>query len=177
MRGFTWTLAVAALCFDLGMLVGCDARGHSTPVQAKPATEPQPQPLFTPVAATLAQQKMCDEQAAKRFNEDKDSDDLGTKKKNPPITTYTSHYDPAVNVCYVRIHSVYANPAMVSDIVYDAFGGRIFAAYSWVNSQGKKFWEVAPSQCEITIPGKPAEECKVDTQFDELVDKYFGVTQ
>jgi hypothetical protein len=141
----------------------------------KPAPKPiEAQPLFTPVAATLAQQRMCDEQAGKRFHDD-DTDNL--PKSKDLISSYTSHYDPDVNVCYIRIHSIGGKPAMVSDVVYDAFGGRIYANYMWINSQNKKYWEVSPSMCEIHIPRKPDETCKSDKEFDELTEKYFGVTQ
>lgn len=157
------------------MFLGCDTHSRSVN-EAKPAAEAQP--LFKPEAATLAQQKMCDEQAAKRFHEDENSDDFGTKKKNPPITSYTSHYDPAVNVCYVRINSFGGvDSAAVSDVVYDAFGGRVYATYIWVNPLKKKFYEVPPSECEINIPGKPLEKCNSSEEFNELAEKYFGVTQ
>jgi hypothetical protein len=66
---------------------------------------------------------------------------------------------------------------MVADVVFDAFGGRVYANYMWINSQNKKFWEVSPSMCEIHIPGKPDEACKSAEEFDQLADKYFGVTQ
>ena len=120
---------------------------------------------------------MCDEQAEKRFQEDKNSDDFGDKKKkNPPLESYTSHYDPTVNVCYVRINSISANPPMTSDAVYDAFGGREFAAYIWVNAQKKKFFEVPPTECDIDIPGKPQEKCDSIDEFNRETEKYFGVT-
>jgi hypothetical protein len=49
----------------------------------------------SPRAATLAQQKMCDEQARKKFNEENAS----TKGAE-----YTSHYDAHMNVCYIMVH-------------------------------------------------------------------------
>jgi len=169
-------MVVAVVCFGLGMMVGNVTHRHPAPIQIKPTETPHP--LFTPEAATLAQQKMCDEQAAKRFNEDKSSDEFREeRRRNPPVTAdYTSHYDSEVNVCYVRLHSVYANPPIVSAVVYDAFGGRIFATYSWINSQGKKFWEVSPTECKIDIPGKSQETCTSSETFDKLTEKYFGVT-
>ena len=172
-KNSAWVL-FAVVSLGVGILFGCD--NHSRSVNAaKPVGEAQP--LFTPVAASLAQQKMCDEQAAKRFHEDVNSDDFGNKKKNPPISNYTSHYDPAVNVCYVRIRSVYGKPAMVSDIVYDGFGGRVYANYAWGEAPGEKLGDDSPSECEINIPGKPAEKCTTATHFDELTEKYFGVTR
>jgi len=111
---------------------------------------------------------MCDEQAAKKFSEN------GHEKYD----TYTSNYDPTVNVCYIRVNSISVGKIPVTAaVVYDAFGGRMYANYMWINSQNKKYWEVSPSQCEIHIPGKPDETCKTAAEFDELTEKYFGVTQ
>lgn len=157
-----WFVMIA---LGFGILFGCEK--HSQSVNAtKPAIEEQP--LYAPVAASLAQQKMCDEQAAKKFSEN------GHGKYD----TYTSHYDPTVNVCYVRVESFSAEKfPVVTDVVYDAFGGRVYANYTWINSHNKKFWEVPPSTCEIHIPGKPDETCKTNAEFDELTEKYFGVAK
>src|ERR1039458_7448224 len=113
-------VAFPVVCFGLGILLGCDTHGRSANA-AKPANEAQP--LYTPVTASLAQQKMCDEQAAKKFRENT----TGSKTVN----SYTSRYDPSVNVCYIRVHSIGGNPPMVTDVVYDAFGGRVYANYMW----------------------------------------------
>lgn len=162
-KNSAWVL-FATVSFGLGIPLGCDTHSRSVNV-AKTAGEAQP--LFTPEVASLAQQKMCDEQAAKKFGEN------GHGKYD----TYTSHYDPTVNVCYIRVHSISAEKfPMVTDVVYDAFGGRVYANYMWINSHNKKYWEVSPSTCEIHIPDKPDETCKTDTEFDELTEKYFGVT-
>src|SRR5664280_2603354 len=116
----------AVVCFGLGILLGCDTHGRSVNA-AKPADEAQP--LFTPVVASLAQQRMCAEQAAKKFSEN------GHGKYD----AYTSHYDPKVNVCYIRVNSISAEKfPIVADVVYDAFGGRVYANYLWVNSQNKQ---------------------------------------
>ena len=162
-KNSAWVL-YAVVSFGLAILLGCNTHGRSINT-AKPASEAQP--LFTPVAASLAQQKMCDEQAAKKFREN----------GHGALDAYTSHYDPTVNVCYIRVDSITANPPLVTNVVYDAFGGRVYANYLWVNSQNKKYWEVSPSTCEIRIPGKPDEKCKTGAEFDELTEKYFGVTK
>jgi hypothetical protein len=158
-----WVL-FAVVFLGLGILSGCDTH-HQSANTAKPANEAKP--LFTPEAASLAQQKMCDEQAAKRFRENEPSG----------LDSYTSHYDPAVNVCYVRIHSISSKPATIGDVVYDAFGGRVYAKYVWSNPERKQFSEISSIECEINIPGKPAEKCTTFEKFNELTEKYFGVTQ
>ena len=110
---------------------------------------------------------MCDDQAAKRFRENEPSG----------LDSYTSHYDPAVNVCYVRIHAVSSKPITIADVVYDAFGGRVYAKYVLSNPERKQFSEVSSIECEINIPGKPAEKCTTSEEFNELTEKYFDVTQ
>lgn len=163
-KNSAWGL-FAVVGVGLWILLGCDT--HKQPANAaKPAGEAQP--LFTPVAASLAQQKMCDEQAAKKFSEN------GHEKYD----AYTSHYEPTVNVCYIRVNSTSVKKfPIVTDVVYDAFGGRIYANYMWINSQNKKFWEVPPSKCEIYIPDKPVEKCNSAEEFNKLTGKYFGVTE
>jgi hypothetical protein len=110
----------ALAAFGLADFIGCDARIQPNKV----AKSAEAQPLFKPEAATLTQQKMCDEQAEKKFHDDEGTALYGDNK---PIYSYTSHYDPVVNVCYVRIHSFGGKPPSVSDLVYDAFGGRVYA--------------------------------------------------
>ncbi len=165
------SLAVVFVVF--GILSGCSTR-HQAANPEKPRGDTPP--LFAPVTASLAQQKMCDEQAGKKFRENQSTDNI--PKSKTIITSYTSHYDPAVNVCYIRVTSTSADKfPIITDVVYDAFGGRIYANYLWINSQNKKAWEVSPATCEIHIPGRPDETCKSSEEFDELTEKYFGVAQ
>lgn len=98
------------------------------------------------------------------------------QKHDKSLDTYTSHYDPRVNVCFVRVNSFgSAGPASVTDVIYDAFGGRVYATYIWVNPLKRKFWEVPPSECDVEIPGKPEEQCTSTDAFNQLTEKYFGV--
>jgi hypothetical protein len=136
----------------------------SVPAMAqKPAGEPQRR------LATLTQQKMCDERAEKEFH-----------KFNPKASSsddYTSHYDAKVNVCYMMVHIVLTdqNGISVSDTVTDAFEGRGYASYIWINTQGKKYWEVAPTECTVKPRGQANIICKSSEEFESLVDKYFGI--
>ena len=163
MKDQVWAVA----CFGFGILLACNSH-KGTVSTAKPNPNAiEEQPVFTPVGTGLAQQKLCDEQAGKRFQEDKHSN----------YTSYTSHYDPTANVCYIRVNSTSSEKfPVVVDMVYDAFGGRVYANYMWIDSQNKKYREGTPSKCELDIPGKPVEECKSLEQFDALTEKYFGVT-
>ena len=166
------TACILSTLVTLCLASGCKTTGSAAPVKSV-----EVRPLFKPEAATLAQQKMCAEQAEKRYQADRYGD--FEKKDDLPLTSYTNHYDPAVNVCYVRIDSFggAAGLGSVSSIVYDAFGGRVYATYMWSNPLKKKYWEVSPSECQIDIPGKPQEKCASEDDFDERTEKYFGVTK
>jgi hypothetical protein len=115
---------------------------------------------------------MCDEQAAKRFNE-------YTPAKDRDLDSYTSHYDPIVNVCYVRIDRLSSEGGAPSSsvIITDAFEGRVYADYFWINPHGKKYWEVAPSDCQVSIPAKDTIKCNSSDEFDSLTEKYFGTAK
>jgi len=161
-----WVL-IAAVSFGLGIPLACDTPGRSVSA-AKPAGEAQP--LFTPVAASLEQQKMCAEQGAKRSSEYRGGSI--TPQGSITFSNYTSHYDPSVNVCYFHVHYASGDPTTVVDRVFDAFGGRAYATYIWDGSNGD-----VPTTCKILIPDKPVQLCKSTTEFNELVERYFGAAQ
>jgi|HubBroStandDraft_6_1064221.scaffolds.fasta_scaffold00716_6 hypothetical protein len=113
---------------------------------------------------------MCDEQARKKFHED--------DPKPNASTEYTSHFDANANVCYVMVHRADTDKKgtpSVSNAVYDAFEGRVYASYVWVNSQRKKYWEVAPIECSVKPHGQAEITCKSSEEFEELVDRNFGI--
>jgi hypothetical protein len=129
-----------------------------------------------PRSATLAQQKMCDEQARKKFHED--NQDVPPHKRGQ----YTSHFDAAANVCYLLVHYAGSDNGVpgVSGLVYDAFEGREYASYTsytWVNTQKKKCWEVVPTECKLKPRGKAEITCKSSAEFEGLIEKYFGVAK
>lgn len=126
-----------------------------------------------PRLATLAQQKTCAVEARRVFNES-----YSTDADNGLTYKYTSHYDPEANVCYILVQGVGVFKDGVpgeSELVFDAIEGRTYAAYTWINSQNKKFWEVTPMQCNVHPRGQDAITCKSSDEFDSLIDKYFGI--
>jgi hypothetical protein len=155
---------VLLLC---SLLVACK---HSEPL-AEQSEKPEQQVSSSPQRPFLADQKMCDEQAAKRFHEYTERDET--------LATYTSHYDPSLKICYVRVnHVTTVNKApLTSSTIFDAFEGRVYADYRWYNPQGKQFYEVAPSSCEIDLPGKPQITCKSAEEFKNLAEQYFSIAE
>ena len=79
----------------------------------------------------------------------------------------------------MMIHTVSATKTSVSDTetVSDAFEGRGYASYVWVNAENKKYWEVAPMTCVAYPRGQTEITCKSSDEFDALVDKYFGIAR
>jgi hypothetical protein len=153
------------------LLVGCSQPVvHQEPVQAA-----QP-PAVEPRSATLAQQKMCADQATKAF---KESDFSHKDKTAVEPAEYVSHYDAKAGVCYVAIRGIDTydkNQTFTHHtVVFDAFEGRVFASYVWRSDKAKKFWEVSPIECSVTPRGKDAINCKDGTEFNQLIDELFGV--
>src|SRR3954451_21095960 len=84
-----------------------------------------------PRQATLAQQKMCAEQAKKIFHEDNP-----TRPEHTVTWTYTSHYEPRTNACYIMTWFYTLqdkSTTTLSHLVYDAFEGREYASFVQVN--------------------------------------------
>jgi hypothetical protein len=160
------TTILAALLFT----AGCTKSAPATSTTAAPA----PSVANNARQATLAQQKMCADQAQRSFNE---SDFSKPKKTDTENYQYTSHYDAAANVCYIMVSGTYngnGKPA-ASDVVYDAFEGRMYANYVWINTQNKKYWEVPPMICSVKPRGGDEIICHSSDEFETLIDKYFGI--
>lgn len=119
-----------------------------------------------PRHATLSQQKMCAEQAAKRFKED----------YKGATAEFTSHYDAKMNVCYMLVHH-YPEGASLgwSEEVFDAFEGRQYAYVLWLPKANKKYWEVPPVECSIKPIRDEKRLCHSVDEFTALIEKYFGI--
>jgi hypothetical protein len=132
-----------------------------------------------PRQATLTQQKMCADQAKRAFHE-MDAAEPKRKHNSVDSTDYTSHYDAKVNVCYIMTSSVLYlgnGTESVGRVVSDAFEGRVYASYLWLSDKVKKYWEVKPVDCSVKPRGQPEITCKDSDEFEQLVDKYFGVAR
>jgi|ERR1035441_600638 hypothetical protein len=144
----------------LGVVIATASLGFG---QSKPHTPHAP----------LSQQKVCAEEARKAFNKSFKAEDNG-------ITyDYTSHYDAQTNVCYVLVEgngvSKNTSNPYVSYSLFDAIEGRTYGEYVWINSTQKKYWEVAPMICDVKPRDSDKVLCHSDEEFDQLIDKYFGI--
>jgi hypothetical protein len=56
--------------------------------------------------------------------------------------------------------------------VSDAFEGKSYAEYAWKSEKGKKYWEVKPFVCKVTLPSGEKKDCASSDEFDDLVKVY-----
>jgi len=123
-----------------------------------------------PRQATLAQQKVCADQARKFF--------LDPHMAHEGWTEYTNHYDQKLNVCYVMIrvdsyldkkHSEQFHA--IALMVFDAFEG-VQRAWMQRDALGP---DQKPHACQVKPLGQKEIYCKTEDEFDALVMKHFGI--
>jgi Trypsin-like peptidase domain len=119
--------------------------------------------------STMAQQKMCADQAKKFFN---DSD---YNFKSNPFNDYTSHFDAKTNVCYVMV-SIDKNQIpeqwAIAYEVYNAFEGveraRLEAKVEMSGPEPK------PYACTVELEEERVR-CETKDEFFSLIKKHFGL--
>jgi hypothetical protein len=125
-------------------------------LQARPKTNP------------LELQEKCAKQAALLFKED------GWKAQKDHIASFGSHYNTKLNRCFIEIedfNQVGTNSVTTKSVI-DAFEGKPYGAYMWKSDAVKKYWEVPPMGCEVTVADGTKKTCKSADEFDELVRPY-----
>jgi hypothetical protein len=117
-------------------------------------------------AVSLETQGKCSKQATIAFAE-------GGWKRNA-FVDYTNHYNAALNKCFVEItdnNLIDGHPSH-STTLADAFEGKVYGTYTWINSQEKKWWEVSPVECTVTTISGEEKHCSSSDEFDALVKGY-----
>jgi hypothetical protein len=115
---------------------------------------------------SLEMQGKCAKQAAVSFAE--------SGWKRTALVDYTNHYNAGLNKCFIEITSTeieHGGPSH-STILADAFEGKVYGRYLWINSQGKKWWEVTPTECTVTTVSGDEKSCSSSEEFDALVKAY-----
>jgi subtilisin family serine protease len=122
--------------------------------------------VAAPPAPSLELQGRCAKQAAEVFKQE----GYGTE----PLADFTNHYSGKMGRCFVVISNtkVTGNVSSADKSLSDAFEGKVYGSYTWINSQGKKYWEVAPSVCTVTLPSGEEKKCQSSEEWDELVKAY-----
>jgi Tfp pilus assembly protein PilV len=118
-----------------------------------------------PVAANLDLQAKCARQAAVMFHE------LGYTMDD---SDYVNHYNMKLGRCFMQISKTKmagTSPSTTKSLS-DAFEGKVFGSYLWINTQNKKYWEVAPWECKVTLPSGEEKQCKSSDEYDALSKAY-----
>jgi|SRR5579862_1677852 len=126
--------------------------------------------------ANLDEQKKCDAQANKVYHQSRELDGHHTEDSTG-MNYYTSHFDPSLNSCYVWIRwaKMDKDGFAFANTVEDAFEGRVYASFMWMNLNGKKAWEVKPIECWVKPRKQEKISCESEDDFDKLVEKNFGI--
>jgi len=124
--------------------------------------------------ATLAEQKLCSEQARKVDAEWERRAEYATQ---PTYTSNTSHYDPVSQICYVMITDIYAmqdGSYMTRISVTDAFEGREYGLF-------RKEPSGRILNCSLTPLDDPSDvhdhSCDDEPEFRDEVFKLYGIAQ
>ncbi len=113
---------------------------------------------------TLDQQGKCAVQARKDFE-----DWSYSAKYN---ADFVSHYSPTLDRCFVQFQYSIMNTGWFYRQLFDAFGGKMYADYAWRAEKDKKYWEVAPAWCTVTLPSGDKRTCHSDEEFLDMVKVY-----
>ncbi len=81
-----------------------------------------------------------------------------------------------MNKCFIEVESndwkTAPGTVFTSRVVSDAFEGKVYAHYLWRSDKVKKYWEVPPLQCAVTLPSGEEKNCHSSDEFDALVKEY-----
>ncbi len=86
------------------------------------------------------------------------------------LASFSNHYNEKLNKCFVLIGETHAGGN--SESLQDAFEGKVFGFYMWLVKKDKKYWEVPPFRCEVTLISGEKKTCESSDEFDDLVKAY-----
>jgi hypothetical protein len=120
-----------------------------------------------PKTASLELQEKCAKQAREEFK---------TYWEGREGADFSNHYNTKLNKCFIRIQYIDSKTAR-GDIwtyrtLFDAFEGKEYAEYTWKSDKVKKYWEVPPIVCKVTLPSGEEQICHSSEEFDAFVKQY-----
>ena len=118
--------------------------------------------------ATLDLQEKCARQAREEFRL------YGWDKHE--MADVSNHYNAKLNKCFMQIQDTDAKTVrgtiVTSKSISDAFEGKVYADYIWSTQKNKKYWEVPPLVCKVTLLSGEEKICHSSGEFDELVKQF-----
>lgn len=158
--------AILVMLLVLLAVLFVDSRQKGTVIQQALATSDQGSRAGSLTkAASLEEQGSCARQATSEFSRYNSKD---------PSASYQNHFSSNMGRCFMVTATFTADNKGVSTskILADAFEGKVYGSYLWINNQGKKYWEVAPFECKVTMPSGEQKTCKSDDEWEELSKVY-----
>ena len=108
-------------------------------------------------AQSLDQQERCAQQAKRAYAEldaqnRAEMQQMGTGM-SVVSSDYQSHYNVKLGKCLMLVErtDMLGSQSTTTAYVMDANERRQYAAYVWMSREGKKYWEVPPVACELTL--------------------------
>lgn len=121
-----------------------------------------------PTAASLDLQEKCSKQARLQFN----NDGWGSVK----LAFFTNHYNEKLNKCFIWVTATTFDKSTGrtgnSQYLEDAFEGKVFGNYIWIEDKVKKYWEVPPIECDMILQTGEKKICASSDEFEELANNY-----
>ncbi len=116
-----------------------------------------------PKGASLEYQEKCAQRSAQYYKEN--------DYKIDDYHSFENHYNAKLNKCFIEIYGTDQQPDktfLTSRTIFDAFEGKNYAQYAWGSEKDKKYWEVPPLICSITLPDGNTQLCKTEDEFTSL---------
>jgi hypothetical protein len=128
----------------------------------KPATVPKK-------TTNLDLQQRCAAQANKMFAL------YGWEKE--PTAGFTNHFNSEMGKCFMLIVNTSPDKqrpgtSIETRNLSDAFERKEYAEYFWHSDEKKKYWEVRPFMCKVTLPSGEDKFCQSSDEFEELIKVY-----
>ena len=121
---------------------------------------------------TLDDQERCASQARNTFQQWEKDIKTGPFGGAASIISsdYESHYNTKLKKCLMLMETQTSTGN--SATLMDAYERRTYAFYLWVMREGKKYWEVPPTSCELTPTHSEKKYCADRDEFDAFVASY-----
>lgn len=91
---------------------------------------------------------------------------------------YTSHYNPDLRKCFITVKTSQTQKSGIvftTKGVFDAVEGKTYGEYVWQSDAVKKYWEVAPIQCNGLTPDGDEVQCRSEGEFENLMSKFMDI--
>lgn len=117
----------------------------------------------------FAAQENCSKQA-KNFYDDYFKDGFTGSEIIAP--GFISHYNTKLNLCFIWIQYLMTikgadEKIFTNQDVFDAVSRKVYASYSWSTVEGKKYWEVKPTVCEMLD-----KKCVSQEEFESFAKSF-----